>query len=473
MRFVSRYLAFLPNNKVIREAERDALWAAGIGILLNWEQSEGDFLLPALGASHGAEAARQAADLGYPRSLPILVSCDRDAPPHTWQHAADYFANFRAAAGGYPVGAYAQAGLANLLLSENLVSMVWAPAAASWNHGIGFDRLDFTQFVNAESRWPQLRDFGQSIDVNVVERPIPVWLPGAEPPRDDHGFQPVVHERGEWLTGYELAAGEGSAWWGAVAFPPVTKIDNITWHYPAGSSNADPAAELRRMQADYHRRTDSGSDNGRPAPFNRGYNLGYNVVIDLGGEVWKVRWTDQRCAANALPGNLSSFAVQFMTAHLDDDLTAAQVRSARWLDGRLRERFPNIPDGVAGHRGHRDWFSTACPGDLIYNTHVIVGGLLRSAGVDEQTLHTGDDEDMRFKFYKAKGFHDLLAVGPGNPFNPGSPEAAQELVDHGQLADEAGNPVPAGTDYRAVPIEVSVNLWTAMNSGSGPTAPEA
>ena len=48
---------------------------------------------------------------------------------------------------------------------------------------------------------------------------------------------------------------------------------------------------------------------------------------------------------------------------------------------------------------------------------------------------------MRYKLFKPKGFFDVLAVGPGNPFNPGSPEAAQELVDQDQVADRAGNPV--------------------------------
>jgi GH25 family lysozyme M1 (1,4-beta-N-acetylmuramidase) len=81
-----------------------------------------------------------------------------------------------------------------------------------------------------------------------------------------------------------------------------------------------------------------------------------------------------------------------------------------------------------------------------------------------------DDDDMRYKLFKPAGFFDVLAVGPGNPFNPGSPEAAQELVDQDQVADRAGNPVRPGTDFTTVRIEVSVPLWTAMNSGVGPIA---
>jgi hypothetical protein len=277
---------------------------------------------------------------------------------------------------------------------------------------------------------------------------------------------PVVHERDEWLAGYQVAPDEGSAWWGGNTFPPFGDITNITWHYPGGSSQADPALELRTEQASYHRRPDGG-DNGRPPPFTHGYDLGYNATIDLRGEIWKVRWTDKRCAANGGEdnGNGVSFAVQFMTAHLDDDITPAQLASAQWLDGELRAMFRHIPSGVAGHKGHRDWFSTTCPGDVIYNGQVVAGNLLARA----ESRSQGDD-DMRYKLFKPKSFFDVLAIGPGNPFNPGSPQAAQELVDQGQVADRGGNPVNPGTDFTTVRIEISVPLWTAMNGGFPPVA---
>jgi hypothetical protein len=282
-------------------------------------------------------------------------------------------------------------------------------------------------------------------------------------------MKPIIHERDEWLAGYPLRPNEESAWWGGNTFPRFGDINNITWHYPGGSSDPDPALQLRADQASYHTRTDGG-DNGRPAPFTHGYDLGYNVSIDLNGEIWKIRWTDKGCAANGGDdhGNRVSFAVQFMTAHLADDLTPAQLASARWLDGELRKMFPNVPSGVAGHRGHRDWFNTTCPGDVIYEGHVITGDLLAEA-----PLRSQGDEDMRYKLFKPAGFFDVLAVGPGNPFNPGSFEAAQELVDQDQVADRAGNPVSPGTDFTTVRIEISVALWTAMNNGVPPIATRA
>ena len=77
---------------------------------------------------------------------------------------------------------------------------------------------------------------------------------------------------------------------------------------------------------------------------------------------------------------------------------------------------------------------------------------------------------MRFKLFKAKGFFDIIAVGPGNPFNPGSPQAAQELVDKGQVASGDGSPVAPGTPFISVVIEISQPLWEAM-SGLPLTAP--
>ena len=282
-------------------------------------------------------------------------------------------------------------------------------------------------------------------------------------------MKPVVHERDEWLDGYQVAEGESTAWWGGNTWPGDAAIDNITWHYPGQPEGAkidvsSPAAvmsQLRAEQASYHRRRD-GTDTGKPPPFDLGYDLGYNAMIDPSGDIWKVRWTDKSCAANgSTDANRRSFAVQFMITSVGDDLLPAQLASAQWLDGELRRKLVNIPAGVAGHTGHRNWFATACPGDVIFER--VSGGALLA------TLNEGDD-DMRYKFFKAVGFFDILAVGPGTAFNPGTPEAAQELVDKGQVARGDGSPVAPGTNFRTVVIEVSPPLWEAM-SGGALTAP--
>src|ERR1700755_3427557 len=75
-RFVCRYLAYLPNNKVLQVNERSALHAKGFGIVLNWEQAAGDMLKGrAKGVEHATEALRQANALGAPASVPIYFLC--------------------------------------------------------------------------------------------------------------------------------------------------------------------------------------------------------------------------------------------------------------------------------------------------------------------------------------------------------------------------------------------------------------
>jgi len=286
-------------------------------------------------------------------------------------------------------------------------------------------------------------------------------------------MDPVVHERDEWLQGYVVRPDEGSAWWGGNTFPGFSAIDNLTWHYPGGSvDQSNPAAEIRSEQAGYHTR-DDGDDNGRPAPFSHGYDLGYNAMIDLSGEIWKVRWTDKRCAANGTTdANGRSFAIQFMVEGIDADVNGAQLAAARWLDGRLRERFPNIPAGVAGHTPHKHWFNTACPGTPIGN-RLAAGDFLARTDESPGRVGSGTDEgddDMRYRLFKAVGFFDILAVGPGNPFNPGSPEVAQELIDKGLVVRADGIPVAPGTPFGSVVVEVTVPLWEAM-AGTTITTP--
>jgi hypothetical protein len=182
---------------------------------------------------------------------------------------------------------------------------------------------------------------------------------------------PEVHERDEWLAGYVVAKGEKDAWWGGNTFPSVNDITNITWHYPGGdvalTAAGQYAAELRNEQSAYHRRRDGGGS-GHPPPFDQGYDLGYNAMISPDGHIWKVRWTDKRCAANGSSvSNGISFAVQFMMPYLNSDITPPQISAARYLDHELRKIFPNIPAGVAGHKGHRNWYATSCPGDRAFN----------------------------------------------------------------------------------------------------------
>lgn len=175
VRAVCRYLANR-SSKVLTAEERDALHAAGIGILLNWEQSETDPLIPAKGTMHGRSALRQATALGYPADLPIIVSVDTDTVPTQWGTVQAYMKAFAAECAPYRLGVYAEAGLANRLVDAGLAWFVWAPSAVAWNDGIDYVRCDVRQHFG-HAAWPQMAEFGVNVDSNTTLTPIRVWLP--------------------------------------------------------------------------------------------------------------------------------------------------------------------------------------------------------------------------------------------------------------------------------------------------------
>jgi nucleoid-associated protein YgaU len=191
---------------VIDAAERDRLWDAGLGILLNWEQRASDWRIPANGDTHGARAAQQAFDLGYPTTMPILVSIDTDAEPSEIPLARAYFERFTAAAAGYPIGGYTAAPVANELLQRGLTCFVWGPAARAWNRGKQYTRLDMQQELNPTPKFLGFQKFGKQIDVNETKSEIVVWTatPGTEP----------IHRTGPSPATYTVESGDS---WFAIA----------------------------------------------------------------------------------------------------------------------------------------------------------------------------------------------------------------------------------------------------------------
>ncbi len=137
-------------------------------------------------------------------------------------------------------------------------------------------------------------------------------------------------------------------------------------------------------------------------------------------------------------------------------------------------------DGTFGHitdekgrniRLNNEWTNAvgkSCPGaGKISEFNRLIDEVSRRLGDPIRPFSTSKgDDDMRYKLFKIIGAHNIVAVGPGNPFNPGSPELAQELVDRGQVADRDGKAVAPGTFFRDVAIEVSEPLWQKL-SGLG------
>lgn len=158
------------HGKLISKTEYDALRAAGLEVLLNYEWStQRPLAAGAAGGQLDAEVANAQADnVGYPTTKPIYVSVDTAA---TVDQVRPYFQGWRASR--RPVGFYGgqQVGLA--LLREGLVSHLWVANAASWS---GFNSWDALRAnVSGEAHMIQHLDhplgFAGAIDHNEILRP--------------------------------------------------------------------------------------------------------------------------------------------------------------------------------------------------------------------------------------------------------------------------------------------------------------
>lgn len=91
---VSRYLAPLPNPKVILSNEYHELVNAGIDVTLNWEFDQFDWKGgQGAGLNHAFAAVAQARALGYPKGSVIVGSADFDMTRVQWDSAGQGYAN--------------------------------------------------------------------------------------------------------------------------------------------------------------------------------------------------------------------------------------------------------------------------------------------------------------------------------------------------------------------------------------------
>ena len=176
---VSRYISSgSPKNLTLNE--RDRLWAAGLGIMLNWEQSAGAPLGGAsIGATHGATATRQAEALHYPLQLPICVSVDTGVAPNLYPAVVSYFRAFKDNC-PWPLTMYGGTNVGEPLIEEGLVSGIWKAGASSWS-----TRPSAYVFLQQHARivHPQLAPWTGAIDDNTVRQAFKVWTgPGLDPP---------------------------------------------------------------------------------------------------------------------------------------------------------------------------------------------------------------------------------------------------------------------------------------------------
>jgi hypothetical protein len=147
-RFVARYLA-PQSDKRLTATERDALWNAGLGIYLVWENSAGDMLDGAAGGRADAtEARRQAHALGFPADYPIFHAADEDYS--TSQLAGPITAYSKAAAavhGGIQhYGVYGGIRTIRYVADHHLAGFFWQTYA--WSAGQWDSRAQLQQYHN-------------------------------------------------------------------------------------------------------------------------------------------------------------------------------------------------------------------------------------------------------------------------------------------------------------------------------------
>lgn len=146
-RFVSRYLAYKPNGKVLSKSELTALHAKGFGVCLNWEQQAGDMMRGySVGRAQAQEALRQANELGAPSWVPIYFSADKDAV--TEAHFAAIGEYLRACAeviGLTRVGVYGEYDVIQRMLPTRAT---WGWQTYAWSRGRIAPKAHFLQYRN-------------------------------------------------------------------------------------------------------------------------------------------------------------------------------------------------------------------------------------------------------------------------------------------------------------------------------------
>lgn len=169
--FVSRYLSWLPNGKVITPAERAKLHQNGVSIALNWEYDTDDAQGGAAnGTKMAAEAVRQAKALGYPKGCTLYFSVDQDTTAsgavHDFLSAAKQTVN----AAGFRMGAYGGFRLISTAFDQHLIDDGWQTFA--WSAGKWDPRAAMRQVKNGVSV------LGADTDQNEQIGPIQIWWPG-------------------------------------------------------------------------------------------------------------------------------------------------------------------------------------------------------------------------------------------------------------------------------------------------------
>jgi hypothetical protein len=127
------------NPKIIQRVEFDELVEHGIGVTLNWEYDARDWMGGnAAGVAHGAEAARQARELGYRPGCTIAGSADFDMTRAQWGAAGKGYAigwSTGVRAAGYRPGVYGPWDALQWCADEVPMDLYWQCMSLAFSQG--------------------------------------------------------------------------------------------------------------------------------------------------------------------------------------------------------------------------------------------------------------------------------------------------------------------------------------------------
>ena len=220
--FAARYLSYDTTGKNLSASEASALWAAGVDVVANWEDSATAALSGyAQGASDAAAASSQFSADGEPAGRPIYFSVDFDATPDDQTAINVYFDGVASVLGIARTGAYGGYDVIKGLFDAGKITWGWQTYA--WSSGQWDPRAQVQQFQNGITA---AGDSGCCDEDQAVAADYGQWhaAPANTPPR-----------------GYlDSAACTGIAGWSQDQDTPTTPIDvDFYFNAAAGATGAE------------------------------------------------------------------------------------------------------------------------------------------------------------------------------------------------------------------------------------------
>lgn len=145
-RFACRYVSFSTTGKNITRREAEALNAAGIAVVTNWENRASDQLGgTSAGRAHATVAAELHTQAGGPPDRPIYFSTDFDASPSQLEVCHQYLAGAAREIGWGRVGVYGGIRTIQFMAARD-VRWLWQTYA--WSGGRWDSRAHIRQYRN-------------------------------------------------------------------------------------------------------------------------------------------------------------------------------------------------------------------------------------------------------------------------------------------------------------------------------------